>query len=143
LEVDEPGHRNPSRRPAGERDLDDDAVAHLDVAGNELPADEGRFDAEPHGCAPSAELTEPPALSSRSRAVAASTPASSDTSATRASPAEPASAASTSASDAPLAYMMLRRARARSLSFSGTTPIIRPPYVRPRRTIVTVEIVLS
>jgi hypothetical protein len=37
----------------------------------------------------------------------------------------------------------LRRARSRSFVFSGETATIRPAYVRPRRTIVTVEIVLS
>ena len=52
------------------------------------------------------------------------------------------SASSTCSSDAPLASTTLRRARSRSFALAGVTPTIRPPYVRPSRIIVTVEIVL-
>src|SRR5690242_1273071 len=140
LKVDEAGNRDPAARPTGETERDDAPVLDVDVAGDELPANQCSLDAEPHW--PAAFRTEPSDASSLERAASASTPASSETSATRASPAAAASASSTRSSEAPLASTTLRRARSRSLSFAGATPTIKPPYVRPSRIIVTVEIVL-
>src|SRR5437764_2785971 len=138
LQVYEAGHCDPSARAAGEADVDDRPVDNLDVALNELAAHQCSLNIKPHASAP---LTEPPATSSRSFAVAGSTPASSETSATLASPPAAARAASTSSSGLPLASTMFRRARSRNFAFSGTTPTIRPAYVRPRRIIAAVEIV--
>src|SRR5205823_899963 len=142
LEVDKTGHRDTAAPPPGETHRDDGSVLDLDVPENELSADERSFDAEPHALPPSAIRTEPPAPSSRSRAIDGSIPARSDTSATRASPPAAASASSTSCSSAPLASWTFLRARSRSLAFSGATPTINPANVRPRRIIVTVEIAL-
>ena len=68
-------------------------------------------------------------------------PVSSETIATFASPSAASSAASTSASETSVASATARRARARSFALLATTSTIRFPYVRPSRTIVTVEIV--
>ena len=77
------------------------------------------------------------------RALGASTPASSETMATFASPSAAASAASSALVGHVGREPTARRARARSFAFVATTSTIRLPYVRPSRTIVTVEIVFS
>jgi hypothetical protein len=57
-------------------------------------------------------------------------------------PSAAASASSTSSAVAPVAAATIARARARSFSFAARTSTMRFPYVRPRRTIAAVEIVL-
>jgi hypothetical protein len=115
-------------------------VDDLDVARDELAADESSFDAESH--APIAGRILPSASSSRDRAVSASTFASSETIATLASPPAASSALSTSSGAAPVASSTMRRTRSRSLSFVARTSTMRLPKVLPSRTIDAVEIVL-
>jgi len=49
LKVDEAGRRDPAPVPAVEPASDDPPIRDLDVAGNELAAEQRRFDSEPHG----------------------------------------------------------------------------------------------
>ena len=59
------------------------------------------------------------------------------------SPPAASSAAAASAGGRPVAVTTMRRARSTSFSLPADTSTMRFPKVRPRRTIVTVEIVLS
>src|SRR6185503_19224609 len=125
LEVDEAGDGDAAAAVAAHQAvLGDHTVGDLDVAGHEGAVDERGFDSEPHRS--TAAATCPPDCSSRSRAVAASMPASSATTATLALPSASARARSASSSLTPVA----RR-----------TTTIRPSYVLPSRIIATVEIV--
>src|SRR6185503_8110711 len=132
LEVDEAGDGDAAAAVAAHQAvLGDHTVGDLDVTGHEGAVDERGFDSEPHRS--TAAATCPPDCSSRSRAVPASTPASSATTATLALPS--ASALT------PVARRTTRRARAASFSFDERTSTIRPSYVLPSRIIATVEIV--
>src|SRR6185503_10029726 len=140
LEVDEAGDGDAAAAVAAHQAvLGDHTVGDLDVAGHEGAVDERGFDSEPHRS--TAAATCPPDCSSRSRAVPASTPASSATTATLALPSASARARSASSSLTPVARRTTRRARAASFSFDERTSIIRPSYVLPSRIIATVEIV--
>src|SRR5918994_1447022 len=141
LQVHEPRCRDPAPAVAAANAVAGDAaLTNLDVARNELPVDERSFDAESHRRAPRT-------LSSddlrRSRAAAASTPASSETIATFALPPAALSASSACRSSAPVATRTIERTRSRSFSFDAATSTIRLPYVFPSRIIETVESVLS
>src|SRR5439155_13510563 len=102
LEVDEARHRQPAPATA-EAHVGDTAVDDLDVAPDELAADERGFDAEPHVTPRSARRTTPPAATSRARASPGASPSSSETIATLTSPSAAARAASAPSSDAPVA----------------------------------------
>src|SRR5206468_9347651 len=126
LQVDEAGDGDAAVAVATAQPIGGDlAVDELDVAGDEVPADQRGFDAEPH-CS-SAARTWPEACSSRLRAVSASTPASRATTATFALPFASARARSASSSEMPAANRTTLRARAASFSFDERTSTIRSP----------------
>src|SRR5918994_5179650 len=127
LEVDEARHGDAAPVRRRQPEAADPAAEDLDVARNELPVDDGRFDAESHSPSSSAAAMLRSERSSRCRAIDASIPARRETIATRASPSAAASASSTCCCEAPLAVATMRRTRAASLSFAAATSTMRFP----------------
>ena len=141
LEVDETRRCDSAAVAARNPAAHDPAVGDLDVAGHELPVDQRGFDAEPHRASIAwrtssfaREAARAPSARRRLRA------------ARRSRPRVPVRRLER------LVCPLRRRTggephdprtRARSLSFVAATSTIRFPKVLPRRTIATVEIVLS